>query len=398
MKIKGKNIWIVPAYLIFYLVSFFWLEQMDVKHYVVQCSLDDKIPFCAYFIVPYLLWFVFVAATVAYFTLFNESVREYGRLIATLAAGMTTFLVVSYVCPNMHLLRETPTEPGIFHDAVRFLHRVDTSTNVFPSIHVFNAVACYLALKNNDKCRNKKGFMVGVQILTVSIVLSTMFLKQHSIIDVLGALVFNWICYGIFYKVIPKNEGMAAKILTREQIFTIPNALSLFRLILVILFWGISYRGYLPNQQIWLVTILCISGITDFLDGKIARKYNMISEVGKILDPIADKATQGVLLIHLLERYELLQLVVIIFVVKEFCMLTMGSKVLGEKQRNDGAQWYGKVNTTVFYVVMIVLTLFPNVPLYAANFMISMSACWMLYAFVRYMRFYREALSERRAD
>jgi len=208
-------------------------------------------------------------------------------------------------------------------------------------------------------------------------------------------LVFNWICYGIFYKVIPENEALAAKILTREQIFTIPNALSLFRLILTVLFWGISYRGYLPNQQVWLVTILCISGITDFLDGKIARKYNMISEVGKILDPIADKATQGVLLLHLLGKYDLLQLVVILFVVKEFCMLVMGSKVMGEKQQNEGAQWYGKVNTTVFYAVMIILTLFPNVPLYIANFLISMSACWMLYAFARYMQYYREALSAR---
>lgn len=393
MKTRGKNIWIVPAYMIFYLISFCLLERMQVKHYIIQCSLDQKIPFCEYFIVPYVLWFFMVAGTVGYFAFMNESPGEYGRLISTLAAGMTMFLVISFVCPNMHLLRQKPVGESMFADAVRLLQRVDTPTNVFPSIHVFNAVACCVALRNNEACRRRKWFMAGMEVLTISIILSTMFLKQHSIIDVVGALVLNWVCYGVFYKWMPEKQEILSGILSREQILTIPNGLSLVRLMLAVFFWGISYRGHIPGQQAWLVSILCLSGISDFLDGQIARKYNMSSEFGKILDPIADKVTQGVLLLHLMGKYELLEIIVILFIIKEFCMLALSSRVLEEKQRNDGAQWYGKINTAVFYAVMIPLTLFPRISMDLANMMICFSGICMVYAFIKYVRFYRELLA-----
>ena len=393
-NLKNKSVGVIFGYMIIYLAAFFWLEQTPVRHNVIRCSLDNLIPFRAEFIVPYVMWYFFVAGTVLYFLIGNESPSEYGRLVGTLATGMTIFLIISFVWPNRHYLRVEPVGDGIFNEAVRLLHQIDTSTNVFPSIHVFNTVACYLAIRNNESCRKNRLVMGGTGILTVAIVLSTMFLKQHSVVDVVGALVFNWVCYGVFYKWIPENRKVIAAVLNREQVLTIPNFLSLIRLGLAIMFWGIGQRMHLPERQIWLVGILALSAVTDFLDGKIARKYGMISEFGKILDPIADKVTQGVIMLHLLSKYRLLELVLILFFVKELTMAFYGAKTVVSTRKDEGAQWCGKINTAVFYAVMLILVLFPGIPKQTANMLIMISAVFMAGAFIMFMRYYRELLAE----
>ena len=105
------------------------------------------------------------------------------------------YRAVSYTHLNGQNLRPELTGEGPFIQAVQLLYQTDTSTNIFPSIHVFNAVACCVALLNNKKCRQNKIFTAGNIVLTVSIVLSTMFLKQHSVEDVVTALILNVICY-----------------------------------------------------------------------------------------------------------------------------------------------------------------------------------------------------------
>lgn len=103
------------------------------------------------------------------------------------------------------------------------MYLIDTPTNIFPSMHVFNAVACCVALLNNKKCRQSRIFTAGNIIITVSIVLSTMFLKQHSVEDVVTALILNMICYQVFYRIIPENLKKFEKMFTVREIFTLPN-------------------------------------------------------------------------------------------------------------------------------------------------------------------------------
>lgn len=387
---RNKNVWVIPAYGIFYLITFFLLENSQVSHHMIHCALDDRIPFCEYFIVPYFMWFGFIAATVVYFLAFNESSKEYSRLIATLGTGMTMFLIISFVYPNSQNLRpDLHQESGnIFIAAVKFLYMIDTPTNIFPSIHVFNTLACMGAIVNNERCRRHKGVIAGTGLLSTAIILSTLFLKQHSMIDVISAFICYTVCYFVFYRFIPENETALAQILRADQILTIPNVLSMFRLVLAIVFWGIGLRKVFPGKQMILVGILVVSGITDFLDGKIARKYGMVSEFGKILDPIADKVTQGVLLLHLVNQYPLIQITLMLFLVKEASMAIASSRLLIETHKNDGAVWYGKVSTAVFYVVMIVLVLFPEIPLRTANGLIAISSFCMAGAFVMYMNRY----------
>ena len=190
------------------------------------------------------------------------------------------------------------------------------------------------------------------------------------------------------------------KKLTKKDVFTIPNLLSVFRLVLAFYFLWLYFQPDSPGKESRLLITLILSAISDFLDGQIARRFHMISEVGKILDPIADKVTQGVLLICLCAKYDLLKLVLLLFAVKETCMAVFGLQMLMTVKQNDGAKWYGKLSTAVFYTVMLILLLFPHIPMQVANLLILISGICMLLAFVMYMRNYyllpQEYLAEKK--
>ena len=118
--------------------------------------MDDLIPFCEYFIIPYVLWFLVVLGSVMYFALGSPGKKEYYQYMATLGVGMTLFLIISFVYPNGQNLRPELTGEGPFIQAVQLLYQTDTPTNIFPSIHVFNAVACCVALLNNKKMQTEQ--------------------------------------------------------------------------------------------------------------------------------------------------------------------------------------------------------------------------------------------------
>lgn len=200
---KHKHTLIIPLYLIFYMTAFRTLEMRRTHFHLIHTQVDDMIPFCKYFIVPYILWFAFVALTVLYFAFGQVDRREYYQVIAALGTGMTVFIVVSFLYPNGHDLRQALTGSDIFTQAVRMLYRIDTPTNLLPSIHVFNSVACAAALCRNVKWRRSKALTASTWLLAGSIILSTLFLKQHSMVDVTLALALNIFCDYLFYKRLP---------------------------------------------------------------------------------------------------------------------------------------------------------------------------------------------------
>lgn len=198
----NKRVLIVLAYFIFYLLMFYFLENRKVVHIsILNSALEIKIPFCEYFIVPYFLWFFYIAAAVIFFTVFNESKMEFQQLAATLGIGMTLFLIISFIFPNGQNLRPAVfTRDNIFVDMVRQLYRTDTPTNIFPSIHVFNSVAVHIAIARSETLKKHNIIVNSSFILALLITLSTVFLKQHALIDVVGAGVLNLICYIMIYK------------------------------------------------------------------------------------------------------------------------------------------------------------------------------------------------------
>lgn len=191
-----------------YLAWFAFLEKSVTKHYhIVHMNIDDYIPFCEYFIVPYLLWFAYIAVVILYMGFKDK--QEFIKMCAFLFTGMTVFLVVSTVFPNGHLLRPSSfARDNIFTQLCAMLYQADTATNLFPSIHVYNSIGVHLAIANSRKTRTNSVVRLLSGILMVSIILSTVFLKQHSMFDVITGLLMALIMHFVVYV---RNWGNAKK-------------------------------------------------------------------------------------------------------------------------------------------------------------------------------------------
>ena len=198
---KYRHGLVIIIYSIVYILMFGWLEHRPIHSYhIVHTVFDDWIPFCEFFIVPYMLWFPYMILAVAYFIFFNKNKHEYYQLAFNLMMGMTVFLIVSYVYPNAQHLR--PTEfprDNIFTSAVKWLYSTDTPTNILPSIHVFNSLAIHMSLTNCEVLRDKKLVKAASLTLTSLIIMSTMFLKQHSVIDVCMVATLALFGFVVFY-------------------------------------------------------------------------------------------------------------------------------------------------------------------------------------------------------
>ncbi len=187
----------------------------------------------------------------------------------------------------------------------------------------------------------------------------------------------------IKYVKISKEKGEAG--VDRKEILTVPNFLSIFRLLLIPVYVYIYLHADKPSDFFLAAGVLAISSLTDMLDGIIARKCNMISRLGKILDPIADKATQGVLMICLGLRYSNMWVLFTFFVIKEGFMAIMGIINLKKGRMLSGAKFSGKLCTTVLFICMILLIMFPKMPAHMVNTLIILSAFFMVFSFVSYI-------------
>ena len=175
---KYRHAWVLSYFLI-YMPWFVYLEKRtNVRHYMIHSPIDNHIPFIEYFIVPYLVWFVFIAVTVTYFLIKDK--WGFYRLCAFLFSGMTIFLIICTVFPKV-------------------LYKTDTSTNVLPSIHVFNSIGVSIAISHSNDLKKHRWIQISAYILAALIILSTMFLKQHSVTDVIAAVTMACIIYPFVY-------------------------------------------------------------------------------------------------------------------------------------------------------------------------------------------------------
>ena len=175
------------------------------------------------------------------------------------------------------------------------------------------------------------------------------------------------------------------KIDWKREIFTIPNLLSLFRLVLIPVYIVMYLNAQTPLDFYLSAGILTLSCFTDLIDGYIARRFNMISNVGKLLDPLADKATQFTLIICLAIRYSVLWGVIILFVTKEIFQLV--AVIISVKKGTvlKGALLSGKICTTVLFVRLVFLVMFPNVDILVVNIIAAVDFVFLLFAFTDYV-------------
>lgn len=199
---QAKYIHAIPLiiYGIIYLLWFRHLEETVTGRYqIIHVSLDDVIPFCEVFVIPYMLWFAYVAIVVGYFLLHDK--EDYFRIFVFLCTGMTVFLLISTLWPNGHRLRPyIMPRDNIFTYLVSALYKADTPTNLWPSIHVYNSLGCHIAVMKSRRLKRHKGIRISSFILCASIIMSTMFIKQHSVFDVVTAFIMAAIMYGIVYR------------------------------------------------------------------------------------------------------------------------------------------------------------------------------------------------------
>lgn len=195
---KYRHGWIL-SYFVIYLIWFALLEEHVHPEVWVRSPLDAYIPFCEYFVIPYMLWFLYIAAAIIYFLL--TSPEDFRHMCGFLFTGMTICLILYTIFPNGHNLRPFAFHrDSIFIRIIQFVYAADPSTNVNPSIHCLNSIGVHTAIWRAKSLSDKPLIRIGSLILCISICLSTVFLKQHSIIDVLTAILLSLTLYVVFYR------------------------------------------------------------------------------------------------------------------------------------------------------------------------------------------------------
>lgn len=182
------------------------------------------------------------------------------------------------------------------------------------------------------------------------------------------------------------------KMCLREDCFTAPNLISMFRIILIFPCIYLLYH----NNYIWTAILLFISGLSDMLDGIIARNFNQVTKLGQILDPIADKLTLSSVIFCLAMQFKDIIPIAVVLIVKDFSMLIAGIDLINKKIDPPPAKWYGKLATILFYVSAIVIVGlkaffdFNNFTL--TFFLLGVTTFTMIYALLRYFLVYLELL------
>ena len=188
--IKKRHLIPIAVWFVIYMGLFGFLEIVPPKDvHLIHCALDDRIPNIAVFIYPYVSWFPYIVVCAA-LAIKNLDDRQFKKAVLVLTTGMNIFLFISYVWPTGLDLRESIVYDlhTLSGNLLKFVQTVDTPKSVFPSMHVYVTLVLQYALEMQKKLVPAWGIWVG-RVLAVLIVLSTMFTKQHSAVDVTAAIV-----------------------------------------------------------------------------------------------------------------------------------------------------------------------------------------------------------------
>ena len=177
--------------------------------------------------------------------------------------------------------------------------------------------------------------------------------------------------------------------------FSVPNVISLIRLAIIpFMVWF-----YLEGKLVWAVAMVAISGLSDAIDGYIARHFNQITPLGKVLDPVADKLTQIALGVCLVFSFPFVLPLVILLVIKDALMLFWGVRLLKAGQSPFSARWWGKVATIAFYIGVLVIMAFDDKMGITGVFVVSaVIFLLMAYSLLRYGIVFRDKIQQASSD
>ena len=194
-------------------IMFSYVERFSsgVTYYPMHCAFDDVIPFCEWFLIPYLFWFVYLIGTLVYTFFFD--VPAFRRMMHFIICTYTITMIIYLIFPTCQNLRPTvfPRDNALT-DFVKWFYTFDTNTNVCPSIHVIGSVAAMFGLLDcHDGRLQKTWFKILVVFLAVLISASTVFMKQHSILDVIAAVPLCVLGHYVAYRLADEPSRVSAK-------------------------------------------------------------------------------------------------------------------------------------------------------------------------------------------
>ncbi|MGB4466246.1 MAG: CDP-alcohol phosphatidyltransferase family protein [Eubacteriales bacterium] len=405
-----------------YILAFFVEERLIVSDYhVVYLPVDDKIPFIVWFIYAYILWYPFLVCPGIFFSIKDKN--EFRRYVTAICFSFFSVLVIYALIPNGQDLRPSLDGlSGISVDILRLIYAADTNTNVCPSMHVIGCIIVVFAVFKSEYVSKKARLPVIIGAVIISI--STLFIKQHSILDLIIGIPYGIVCGLIAYppkKVSRVSNDMADRLAEkynkhfrkrakaypdlaspkspdkfdkrvfshmlskfRVEAFSVPNILSYFRIILIPLFAVL----YFNSKYYAAVGTLILSAATDVVDGKIARRLGQVTDLGKVLDPFADHMTQITMVMCVAAKNKAVLILLSLLLVKEAVMVTLGGIVVKIAGAVNSARWYGKYCTASLYATMMLFVLFPEMPRAVATTLIVYCAAVIILALTLYSMWY----------
>lgn len=174
----------------------------------------------------------------------------------------------------------------------------------------------------------------------------------------------------------------------KKEFLSIPNLMGYFRIILIPVYLYIVCKAEKQEDYYLAVAIMLLSFLTDFLDGKIARRFNMITDFGKVLDPVADKLTQGALALSFVVRYPAVMILFCAFLCKELIMGSVGAYMIHRGFRTKGADMHGKICTALLDLTMLLLLVVPKMPYLAVNLLVGACLVVMAVSLALYLKMY----------
>lgn len=204
---KNHPVIFMGIYTIIYFIGFTFLEATVEPKFIIYSDLDRLIPFCEYFIVPYLLWFIYVPGVLFY--LVHNDRNSFWHMVRMMFVGNMLCLLIYAIFPNGVPPKHPVVADNIFAELVNLIYYTDTPTNVCPSIHVLDTLSAHIALSRSLVARDNNAVKASSFIFFILVCIATVTLKQHSIIDVLCSFVLMFFLEKFAYKQ-PRTERSAA--------------------------------------------------------------------------------------------------------------------------------------------------------------------------------------------
>ena len=380
-----QYLWFLPLYLLAYVI----VERVNIgaEYHTIHMFMDDLIPFSEFFVIPYLSWHVISVIMIVY--LFRNDRLVFRKMMQFFIVGAIISFAAFLIYPSCHSLRPDSFEhDNIFTWIVSMIYLFDTPTNVCPSMHVIGSMGLmFAAMYANERMSIQVKTAMAVTVFFICV--STLFVKQHSVVDAVVALPVSFAAWGLsFNEASPEVGDKLREVMSRKNIVNLPNGITLFRLLLI----PVIVRLYLDELYAGSFAVIVVAVISDMADGAVARRTGCVTDFGKFFDSAVSKVLIAVLIICLVPRYRWMWLLLMVMMFRELCQIIYGYILFSRYDRVYSSKWFGKICKASMTAVTAMLFLWHDIPRPAANLLIIACSVTVLLALMMYTRMYLQVV------